>query len=85
MWMFSLQNTSDYITPDVAYNGSVQIDGTQYNYLQYSRPVNMDGYWSVRTHLSYETARELHPFELQRHGRRGLHPDSPGASTAAAT
>ncbi len=53
MWMFSLQNTSDYITPDVAYNGSVQIDGTQYNYLQYSRPVNMDGYWSVRTHLSY--------------------------------
>ena len=44
MWMFSLQNTSDYITPDVAYNGSVQIDGTQYNYLQYSRPVNMDGY-----------------------------------------
>lgn len=53
MWMFMMQNTSDYITSNVDYNGSVDIDGVRYNYLQYSRPVNMDGYWMVRTHLSY--------------------------------
>ena len=53
MWMFMLQNTSDYITSNVDYNGSVSIDGTTYDYLQYSRPVNMDGYWMLRTHLSY--------------------------------
>lgn len=53
MWMFMMQNTADYISTNVDYNGTVDIDGTQYNYLQYSRPVNMDGYWMVRTHLSY--------------------------------
>ncbi len=53
MWMFMMQNTSDYITSNVDYNGAVDIDGVTYNYLQYSRPVNMDGYWMLRTHLSY--------------------------------
>ncbi len=53
MWMFSMQAASDYITNDVRYNNSVEIDGKDYPYLQYSRPVNMDGYWRVMTHLSY--------------------------------
>lgn len=53
MWMFMMQNTSDYITSNVDYNGKKTIDGVTYNYLQYSQPVNMDGYWMLRTHLSY--------------------------------
>ena len=53
MWMFSMQAASDYITNDVRYNGTVEIDGAQYSYLQYSRPVNMNGYWNLMTHLSY--------------------------------
>jgi len=55
MWMFSLNAATDYVTTDVAYNGTVDIPGVQndYSFLQYSRPINMDGYWSLRTHLSY--------------------------------
>lgn len=53
MWMFSLQAASDYITNDVRYNGTVDIEGERYSYLQYSRPVNMNGYWSLMTHVSY--------------------------------
>jgi len=53
MWMFSLRAASDYITNDVRYNGTVPIDGEEYRYLQYSRPVNMDGYWNLMTHVSY--------------------------------
>lgn len=53
MWMVMMQNTSNYITSDVKYNGSVDVNGTTYNYLQYAKPVNMNGYWMLRTHLSY--------------------------------
>lgn len=55
MWMFSMNAATNYITTDVSYNGTVDISGVQdgYSYLQYSRPVNMDGYWRLRTHLSY--------------------------------
>lgn len=53
MWMFGMQTISDYIATNVDYNGSVEIDGKSYNYLQYSSPINMDGYWNVRTRLSY--------------------------------
>lgn len=53
MWMFSMQAASDYITNDVRYNGTVEIDGVESPYLQYSRPVNMSGYWNIMTHLSY--------------------------------
>ena len=77
MWMFSLQNTSDYITPDVAYNGSVQIDGTAVQLPPVFAP-REHGRLLVGAHApELRTARELHPFELQRHGRRGLHP-TPG-------
>ncbi|MEG1405141.1 MAG: outer membrane beta-barrel protein [Alistipes sp.] len=53
MWMFMLLNTSDYITSNVAYNGSVEVNGTTYNYLQYTRPINMNGFWQFSTQLSY--------------------------------
>ncbi len=55
MWMFSMQAASDYITNDVQYNGTVSIPGVNdnYSYLQYSRPVNMSGYWNLMTHVSY--------------------------------
>lgn len=55
MWMFSMNAATDYITTDVRYNGTVDIPGVQsdYAFLQYSRPINMDGYWQLMTHLSY--------------------------------
>lgn len=55
MWMFSMRAASDYITNDVRYNGTVDIPGVSdnYAYLQYSRPVNMSGYWNLMTHVSY--------------------------------
>lgn len=54
MWMFTLRNTSDYIATNVKYNPDpIMIDGVSYRPLQFSSPVNMDGYWNLRTHLSY--------------------------------
>ncbi len=53
MWMFSMNAATDYITSNVQYNGTTTIDGQPYSYMQYTRPINMDGYWSLRTHLSY--------------------------------
>lgn len=53
MWMFSLQNTSNYIARSIEYGKELEIDGAVYRPLQYTEPVNMDGYWSLRTHLSY--------------------------------
>lgn len=53
MWMFSMQNTSDYIATSTEFNKTLDIDGTVYRPLQYSEPVNLDGYWSLRTHISY--------------------------------
>lgn len=53
MFMFSMRAASDYITNDVRYNDVVMIDGEEYRYLQYSRPVNMSGYWNLMSHLSY--------------------------------
>jgi hypothetical protein len=64
MWMFSMQNTSDYIASAIAQNvtlniptGSYNTDGTQeiksYTPNQYSTYTNMDGYWNLRTQISY--------------------------------
>lgn len=58
MWMFSMTNTSDYVTSSVEYDKEIEIeaeDGKKeiYHPLEYSTYVNMDGYWSLRTHLSY--------------------------------
>ncbi len=64
MWMFSMQNTSNYITSSMAYDVEVEVptgrtDGSgkpvteTYNPHTYSTYTNMDGYWNLRTHLSY--------------------------------
>ena len=54
MWMFSAQLTQDYIGQSIDYNpGKVDIDGNEYNPLQYSTYENMDGYYNLRTHVSY--------------------------------
>ena len=54
MWMFSYQNTSDYITTHTVQNPQgLVIDGQEYHPLQYSQRVNMSGYNSLRTHVSY--------------------------------
>ena len=61
MWMFSTQLTQDYIGQSVIYNPTAEqmpnvplnSDGNPYTPLQYSTYQNMDGYASVRTHLSY--------------------------------
>ena len=64
MWMFSMQNTSNYIASSMAYDVEVKVptgavDGSgdpvtrTYNPHTYSTYTNMDGYWNLRTHLSY--------------------------------
>ena len=54
MWMFSGQFTQDYIGQSVTYNpGKMDIDGVAYDPLQYTTYANLDGYRSLRTHLSY--------------------------------
>lgn len=53
MWMFSMNSTSDYITSNVEYNKTVVVDGKEYKPLQYAVPLNMNGYWDLRTQLSY--------------------------------
>ncbi len=54
MWMFSMQNTSDYnATHLVSKPGELTINGQKYAPNYYSMTTNLDGYWSLRTHLSY--------------------------------
>ena len=53
MWMFSTQFTQDYIGQSIEYNKKFEVDGQEYNPLQYSTYENMDGYANLRTHVSY--------------------------------
>ncbi|WP_295939658.1 outer membrane beta-barrel protein [uncultured Alistipes sp.] len=54
MWMFSMQTTSDYNATHVVSNpGTITLNGETYSPNYYSMPVNMNGYWNLRTHLSY--------------------------------
>ena len=54
MWMFSMQTTQDFTATHLVQNpGSMNIDGETYKPNYYSTTVNLDGYWSLRTHLSY--------------------------------
>ena len=54
MWMFSMQNTSDYNANHLVSNpGTITLGGEQYTPNYYSTPVNLDGYWNLCTHLSY--------------------------------
>lgn len=53
MWMFSMTATQDYIGQSIWYNPSTEVTGLDYVPLQYTTYANLDGYFSVRTHLSY--------------------------------
>lgn len=61
MWMFSGQITQDYVGRSIIYNPTaedmpglpVDNNGAPYTPLQYSTYENMNGYSSLRTHISY--------------------------------
>lgn len=53
MWMFSAQFTQDYIGSSIYYNKPIVVDGVEYKPLQYTTYANLDGYRSLRTHISY--------------------------------
>ncbi len=54
MLMFMAQFTQDYIGQSVDFNpGKMTIDEVEYNPLQYMTYANLDGYRSLRSHLSY--------------------------------
>ena len=54
MWMFSARTTQDYTATHLVQNpGQLDIDGEIYTPNYYSTTTNLDGYWQLRTHLSY--------------------------------
>ena len=54
MWMFSMNTTLDYTAQHLVQRpGDITIDGQAYSPNFYSTTENLDGYWQVRTHLSY--------------------------------
>ncbi len=54
MWMFSMNATQDYTATHLVQNpGTLQIEDNTYNPLYYSTTTNLDGYWQLRTHMSY--------------------------------
>ena len=53
MWMFSGQYTQDYIGQSVSFNKPIDYKGNTYTPLQYTTYENLEGYASLRTHVSY--------------------------------
>ena len=58
MWMFSARTTQDYTATHLVQSTSsnpinIQIDDKLYTPNYYSTTTNLDGYWQLRTHLSY--------------------------------
>lgn len=54
MWMFRMQSTSDYIATHLVSNpGAIMLGGKTYTPNYYSMPVNMNGYFNLRTFLNY--------------------------------
>jgi len=53
MWMFSMQATSNYVATHLVQGAQLEIDNKSYRPNYYSMPVNLNGYWNLRTHLSY--------------------------------
>ena len=54
MWMFSMTTTLDYTASHLVQRpGEIIIDGESYSPNFYSTTTNLDGYWQLRTHLSY--------------------------------
>lgn len=58
MWMFSMNTTLDYTATHLVQSSTsnpiqIQIDDKLYTPNYYSTKTNLDGYWQLRTHLSY--------------------------------
>ena len=54
MWMFSMNTTLDCTAQHLVQRpGDITIDGQAYSPNFYSTTENLDGYWQLRTHLSY--------------------------------
>ena len=54
MWMFSINTTLDCTAQHLVQRpGDITIDGQAYSPNFYSTTENLDGYWQLRTHLSY--------------------------------
>ena len=54
MWLFSMNTTLDYTAQHLVQRpGDITIDGQAYSPNFYSTTENLDGYWQLRTHLSY--------------------------------
>ena len=58
MWMFSMNTTLDYTAQHLVQSSrkkpiELNIDGKPYSPNFYSTTENLDGYWQLRTHLSY--------------------------------
>ena len=54
MWMFGMNATQDYVATHLVQNpGTMNIAGETYTPNYYSTQVNLDGYWNLRTNLSY--------------------------------
>lgn len=58
MWMFSMNTTLDYTATHLVQSSTsnpiqIQIDDKLYTPNYYSTKTNLDGYWRLRTHLSY--------------------------------
>ena len=58
MWMFSMTTTLDYTAQHLVQSSrkkpiELNIDGKPYSPNFYSTTENLDGYWQLRTHLSY--------------------------------
>ncbi len=54
MWMFSMNTTLDYTASHLVQRpGDIVIDGESDSPNFYSTTTNLDGYWQLRTHLSY--------------------------------
>ncbi len=45
--------TQSYISQHVTYNPTLTIEGVEYKPLQFSEPVNLNGYWQVNSQISY--------------------------------
>ena len=53
MVMLSAETAQDYISNLTLYRPTLEIENTVYRPLQYTEPCNLDGYWSVRSMVSY--------------------------------
>lgn len=53
MLMLWAEATQNYLAGSTRFRPTLEIDNTVYRPLQYTEPVNLDGYWNVRGRVSY--------------------------------